>query len=212
MDLQTLKENRSLQITAVIIVSYIVIAVSFYFLAIRPKLSTISQISKDIKQKESALGKDVGYAEQEKKQREWVERVKKRISELKSKIDYYEKMLPVEKDIPYLLQYLSQVARETEVKMIQIEKLAEIESGEGQTLYLTVPVVITLKGGYHNLGLFINKLENAERFMKIETISVSSDKESPLAHKAYLLVCTYMLGKERLEERLQEGLEEDEDF
>lgn len=196
MNLQILKVNKSHQVALIVIACYVVIAIVFYLVSISPKLSTLRQASNGIKEKEEMISRSGGYER-------LLERIKegeREVVNLKSKIDYYEKMLPTEKDIPYLLQYLSQIGKETQVKLMKIEKLKEIKSERDQALYVTVPLSLTFKSGYHNSGLFINKLETAKRFMKIQDFTISGNTKLPLEHKIDVLIYTYMLWQEEKEE------------
>lgn len=195
MNLQELKENKSIKIISTVIVSYFVLIISFYLLIVSPKLSILIKVSSGIKVKERAVKKIGNYQGLENK----IEKAKNKMSELKLDIEYYEKMLPTEREIPRLLQYISQIARETNIKLIELEQLAEKKPEEEQSLYVAVPIALTIGGDYHDLGLFMNKIETADRFMKIETFNISSDDETPLSHEARLLIHTYMLWKEKPE-------------
>ena len=187
MNLEDLKENKAYQIVAGVIAAYIVCTVMFYFIAIAPKVSMSSELKAKIVEKQSFLLK-AGSME---KQREKIEEAKVKIEKLKENISYYEKKLPTEKDIPDLLQYLSNIATSTDVTLLEIEKKQEVR--QEQTLYVTVPFKLILKGGYHNIGSFVSKLENADRFMKIEYLKVEEDKKNPFEHMGEIMVYTYIL-------------------
>ncbi|MCK5306173.1 MAG: type 4a pilus biogenesis protein PilO [Candidatus Omnitrophica bacterium] len=192
MNLESLKEDKSQQIILSIFAAYVLAAALFYFIFLGPRFSALKEVKASVNEKGAGLNMS-GDCE---KQREKIEEAKKKISKLKSKINYYERMLPTEKDIPYLLQYLSGAAKQTNVKLFQIEKKAEIKAEKEQAIYATVPLALKLKGGYHSIGLFINKLENAERFMKIQSFEIKSNDKARHEHKADILVYTYMLIKE----------------
>lgn len=189
MNLKDLKENKTYQIIGGVIAVYIVGAIIFYFAAIAPKIGTIKELKVQIFEKRAFLSK-AGSVE---KQKEKIEKAKIRIKEIEGNISYYEKKLPTEKDIPDLLQYLSDIATETDVKLLEIEKRQEIRREQEQTLYVTVPLKLILKGGYHNIGFFISKLENADRFMKIEGLEIKEDKKNPFEHRGEMVVYTYIL-------------------
>jgi len=190
MNLEDLKENKAYQIVAGVIAAYIVCTVMFYFIAIAPKVGAVNILKEKITEKQSFVSK-AGSIE---KQREKIENAKIRIDELKNDISFYEKKLPTEKDIPDLLQYLSTVAKESDVKLLEIEKKQEIRQEE--MLYVTVPFKLILKGGYHNIGSFVSKLENADRFMKIQELEVKEDKKNSFEHRGEMVVYTYILNSQ----------------
>ncbi len=189
MNLEELKENKTYHIIGGIIAVYIVGAVIFYFVAIAPKIDTAKELKVQIAERRIFLSK----AGSVKKQKEKIEQAKARIKKIEDDISYYEKKLPTEKDIPDLLQYFSNIAIETDVKLLEIEKKQEIRQEQEQTLYVTVPLKLILKGGYHNIGFFVSKLENADRFMKIERLKIKEDKKNPFEHRGEMVVYTYML-------------------
>ena len=190
MNLKDLKDNKAYQIMGGVIAGYIIFTVIFYFIAIAPKIGAANILKEKITEKQSFVSK-AGSIE---KQREKIENAKIRIDELKNDISFYEKKLPTEKDIPDLLEYLSTIAIESDVKLLEIEKKQEIRQEE--MLYITVPFKLILKGGYHNIGSFVSKLENADRFMKIQELEVKEDKKNSFEHRGEMVVYTYILNSQ----------------
>jgi type IV pilus assembly protein PilO len=189
LDINEIKENKSYQIIAGIIGGGLVFAIAFYFILIAPKAAKISELKAKIAEKQTFLAK-AGSIE---KQKQKIVDAKVKIKELEQDISYYEKKLPQEKDIPDLLQYLSNIGTETNIKLLEIEKKQEIRQEQEQAFYVTVPFNLILKGGYHEIGKFINRLENAERFMKIENLKIEEDKRNPFEHRGEMVVYTYIL-------------------
>lgn len=113
---------------------------------------------------------------------------------LLSKIDYYEKKLPEQKEIPKILESLSEIAIDAGVKIIAIKPA---ESSMGGGIYQEMPIQIKAKCGYHQLGIFINSLETGDRFMKVSDINVVANAEDMLNHNVELEIKTYTLSKEK---------------
>jgi type IV pilus assembly protein PilO len=189
LDINEIKENKSYQIIAAVIGGAVIFIAAFYFILISPKAAKISELKAKIAEKQTFLAK-AGSVE---KQKQKIKAAKAKINELEQDISYYEKKLPQEKDIPDLLQYLSNIATETNIKLLEIEKKQEIRQEQEQAFYVTVPFNLILKGGYHEIGRFINRLENAERFMKIENLTIEEDKKNPFEHRGEMVVYTYIL-------------------
>lgn len=122
---------------------------------------------------------------------------KNNIAAYKEKVDSYERMLPAEQEIPTLLESLSGMAKTSGVKIESIMPIARKEEKSQATnqVYQEIPILITAQSGYHELGSFISKLENSERFMKIVDISIKANKLTPKRHDVELLVLTYILMK-----------------
>jgi len=126
---------------------------------------------------------------------------KKTIVLCEEKINRYEKMLPAEKEIPALLENLSVMARDSGIKILGITPITAGPDKEsmqpGGDIYQEIPILISAKSGYHELGNFINNLENSDRFMKVVDIDIRSSKLTPSKHDVELVVLTYILLKGR---------------
>jgi Tfp pilus assembly protein PilO len=120
--------------------------------------------------------------------------MKASIASYDEKIGRYGDLLPTEEGIPALLESLADMARGSNMKIVSIIPAEDQESKprSGQA-YQTIPIVISAKAGYHELGKFFSTLESSERFMKIADIRIKSGVASPKRHDVDLLVLTYIL-------------------
>ena len=126
---------------------------------------------------------------------------KKQYEEMKDKIEICKKKLPYEKDIPNLLEHLSKTAKATGVKILAIEPVnpdvkIKQEAQEKGGLYLEMPIKIDARAGYHQLGIFINKLENSERFMKVTDLRIEKEGSNAKMHDVSLVISTFVLLQE----------------
>ena len=119
--------------------------------------------------------------------------LKKKITRIGEKINYYEKKLPGEKEIPAILENLSRAAQKLNVRISEIKPLDQVELG--QKVYYSVPILVSAECGYHQLGRFINALEKADRFMKISDIKIEAASDAHCRHQAQLIVVTYVMKK-----------------
>lgn len=166
------------------------IAISLYFyIFIRPTFSELSILGKDIrmlradiKNVEDALAKE-GL-------------LQKRLEDVYNKALLYEKKLPAEHEIPILLEELSTMAKLTYVKILGINPLSpkrHSAKGGDKKPYSEIPIAVTAQSGYHQLGAFINRLEKADRFMKVSDIDISGNTNNKRVHRVELVVSTYIL-------------------
>lgn len=129
-----------------------------------------------------------------------MEGLKKKLMEYNEKVEWYEKKLPVEREIPNLLENLSDMAKGSNIKITSImpaQASPENNAQRQSKLYQEIPIRITAKSGYHELGRFLSNLENSDRFMKVTDIEIKANKASPKQHDIDLTVCTYILFKEK---------------
>ncbi len=129
------------------------------------------------------------------------ETLKKRLKDMEGRVDVYEKKLPVEQEIPLLLEDLSRMAKDSYVKILGITPVSiNIRGKRKETkkskVYREIPIMIRAKSGYHELATFINKLEEADRFMELSDLKIKSNKADFRRHDIELTVSTYVLLKQ----------------
>jgi len=125
-----------------------------------------------------------------------IPKYKSDIEAFKEKVENYEKMLPAEQEIPSLLESLSSMAKSSGVRIESIMPIVKKDDKNSSSqVYQEIPILITGKSGYHELGNFVSKLEGGERFMKIVDINIKAGKLTPKRHDVEILVLTYILVK-----------------
>ncbi len=120
----------------------------------------------------------------------------KEIAAVSEKIKYYEAKLPQEKETPELLEDLARIATDTKIKYqsIRSNPMVSLKSEQIDLPYYSWPITMKLTCGFHELGNYINQLENATRFIKVESLSINAEKEI-FKHQVTLNLITYVTGK-----------------
>lgn len=109
----------------------------------------------------------------------------------------YEKKLSKEKELPMLLEDLSKMARNSRVKILGITPLDSAarayKKGEKkkEEVYQEVPIRISAESGYHELGIFISKLERSERYLQVSDLKIRASRASPKRHSVEFVVYAY---------------------
>ena len=62
------------------------------------------------------------------------------------------------------------------MKIKPLEVVGDISASE---LYSEFPILIEARAGYHQCGIFINKLENMERFIRIDEVDIKGRSGDP---------------------------------
>lgn len=157
-------------------------------LFLRPKLKQVSLLLPAV----SRLQAKVRATE-----KDWANRnsFKQQISRLNEKIDYYEKKLPGEKEIPAILEYLSEAAKRLNVRLTEIKPIEQSENKHRGEIYYSVPILLKAECGYHQIGRFINELERADRFMKISDIKIEAGPTQGNTLSIELITVTYVMGQ-----------------
>ncbi len=121
-------------------------------------------------------------------------RIKAQYENLKNQSQALEKKLPSQDEISVLLQDFSKVAESAGAKILRIkplEILGEDVAVAGQ-FFLEYPILIEARAGYHQCGVFINKLENMERFIRIDAVDIKGRAADPRHHDIRLRVSAYV--------------------
>lgn len=130
--------------------------------------------------------------------RDWanLDSFKQKTTSLSEKIAYYEKKLPGKKEIPAILEYLSDSARKLNVRITEIKPVEQGQDTEDKDkIYYAVPILLKAECGYHQLGRFLNELERADRFMKISDIEIGSSSDQDGILDVQLIIVTYVMSQ-----------------
>ncbi len=182
------KKNRTQSMIFVGLVALLVLLVYFNLL-LKPQVLRVA----DAVIKASRMSSDLRTA---KSNIDKIGKFKKDIEAYRQKVDRYEKMLPAEQEIPGLLESLSAMAKSANIKIVGITPMFTGERDRQKSqIYREIPILVSAKSGYHELGRFLGNLENSDRFMKVADIQIKSNRTTPKKHDVELLILTYILLK-----------------
>lgn len=187
------KSKRTQILLLIVLVSFMIAAAYFYFVFV-PQVKRVFKVTVSAGRMKSDLRSARVVIKD-------FEKLKSDLKERSQKVDSYEKKLPAEQEIPALLENLSNMAKDSDIKIIGIvpamSYFKDDKSVEKNQIYREIPILITAKSGYHELGHFLNNLENSDRFMKVVDIGIKANKITPKKHDVELMVCTYILLPEK---------------
>jgi type IV pilus assembly protein PilO len=184
-----LKDPKIQNLILMVLLGLIAVVLYMYFVFIPQVGRDVSLVGKTLKMRSDLKAARALISEKD--------ALKKQAAEYNDKIEIYEKKLPAQQEIPDLLENLSRMARNADITIIGITpvSLKTQKERRGQ-VYKEIPILITAKSGYHELGRFLSNLENADRFMKAVDINIKSDSVSPKKHNVEVMVYTYVLSGE----------------
>ena len=82
--------------------------------------------------------------------------------------------LPTSKEIPVLLSNISQLGKESGLEFLLFKPTAEIN----KDFYAEIPVEIRVRGSYHNVALFFDKVAKLPRIVNISEVGMDNAKET----------------------------------
>lgn len=125
-----------------------------------------------------------------------MQELKSRQASLPQKAAPRAKKIISESQIAQLLQDISKTANSNEVRIIQLRPAREIPGSTSQVKAVSglMPfyIVLDLTSGYHNLGKFINELENMQAFVGVRDIKIVPLADNYLKQVVTLTLYTYV--------------------
>lgn len=178
------------KVLILIVLVFVIVFVLYFNFLMRPQLARVADLL-------SRTGRMMANLKTADSNISKIDSFKKIISDNKEKVEEYEEKLPVEHEIPRLLEDLSNMAKTSNIKILSITPLpapsVKDASARKRAYYKEIPIRINAKSGYHELGAFLNNLEKADRFMKVIDIDIKANRATPKKHDVDLIICTYVL-------------------
>ena len=157
------KIQRILIFSAVIILAVVI----FVFMLYKPKLEKIGKLGKELDE----LEKKLVVA---KKNAENLEKFQKMMKEAEFQFKTAMKALPEKEEIPSLLTSISRSGQDVGLEFLLFEPKTEVR----KEFYAEIPVAMNIKGGYHDLAMFFDKVARLSRIVNIKNISIGRTKDS----------------------------------
>jgi len=123
--------------------------------------------------------------------------LKARLTLLPQKEAPKAKKIILENQFAGLLQDISKTANNNEVRILQLRPLREPQNAATYQIRAVngltpLFVILDLSSGYHNLGKFINELENLQAFVGVKDIKITTLDDNYLKQKISLILYTYV--------------------
>jgi len=97
-----------------------------------------------------------------------LEKAEEEVRELDARLKEAAAQLPDEKEIPDLLSSISSLGRESGLEVL----LFKLKPEAFQDFYAEVPVEMAVRGGYHQVAVFFDKVRRLDRIINIADITL----------------------------------------
>ena len=168
--------------------SIMVLAFLYLTFAIIPKFYELSKASREVTDLNSAINEVNDCVKR-------LDQMTEQLRASRREFEGYSRGLPDQREIPEFLERVSSIARTSDVRILSItpSELKIAQAGKkGGGFYREMPIIITAKSGYHQLGSFIGDLEEGERFITIEGLRIQYDSRFPRRHNISMVLKTYV--------------------
>ncbi len=121
------------------------------------------------------------------------------ITSLKEKLVLLKGKARLEEEVPLILDLISRKANQTDVK---IEQIMPVKAAKEELLsdvdgkYILLPIFIQVRAGYHQLGKFLQKLENADMMSFVSELQIEGNESDIMRHNSEITIQTIIFKKD----------------
>jgi len=160
--LQNLEPNRKIAIAVIVPVLILVV---YFFLIVSPRTTRTTQLETHIDEMLQERDRKTFEAEQ-------MPERQKEVDQLDKQLKLALTRLPDEKEIPELLSSISNLARDSGLDILVFRQVPE----GYQEFYAEVPVEMQVRGGFHQVAQFLDRVGKLDRIVNVSNIVVKSPK------------------------------------
>ena len=146
---------------------FLIVIGAYVGLSFYPKFDEISTLKKEVEDLENKLTIAKRKARQ-------LPRYRKMLEDKKAEFNVAKKALPEKKEIPSLLTGISRAGKTAGLEFFLFQPGKEKE----QEFYAEIPVSIRVRGSYHNVAIFFDKVSRLFRVVNITDIVMNTRRDA----------------------------------
>jgi len=170
--------SQAQRIIVSVVFFVVIVGISIYFLY-WPKLEKINSLKKQLTNLEKKLSTAKRNAADLKK-------FQAKMKKARAQFNMAMKKLPETKEIPSLLTAISDSGQQVGLEFLLFEPKKE----KKKEFYAEIPVAMSLRGDYHNLAIFFDKVARLNRIVNITNIQMTRAKGKGKAAGELAAKCT----------------------
>lgn len=147
----------------------------FIYVIYIPKAARINELKEELDGLQVRLTKARASAKE-------LDKYQKKYKEAQGKFRLALQLLPDKKEIPSLLEDISKSGIRSGLEFLLFQPKPEVSKG----FYAEIPVIIKVKGGYHNLAVFFDQVGRLPRIVNISNIKIKGTIKTPKKGRRYL--------------------------
>lgn len=144
------------------LVTIAVLVGAFYYFVYSDQVENIARLDKSIADQEARLVKLKKAATE-------VEELEKRLAESEKELAELLSLLPDQKEIPALLDSISQLGSKVGLENILFQPQAEVH----KEFYAIIPIRLDMVGTYHQVGVFLDNVSKMHRILKVDSLNLN---------------------------------------
>jgi type IV pilus assembly protein PilO len=166
IDAQTIANLSPARKLLLVLVIAVLIFGLYWQFAYKGKARTINRLRSDLSNKQAKLNENEAIARN-------LPRFKAEVNKLNQQLGKVVQELPNSREIPNLLETISNLGALNGLEVIYIKPQNDVDKG----FYAEVPIAIKVKGGYHEMGLFLDALSRLPRIINVSDVTIGNARE-----------------------------------
>jgi len=163
---EKLGELTPAQRVLLVLVTILLLGGAFYFLKYKDQAQSIKRLQASINEQQKKL-ETLKLAAVE------VEKLQKELAQSEEQLKQVLSLLPDQKEIPGLLDNISQLGAEVGLENILFQPQPE----QPREFHAAIPIRLDLVGTYHELGAFLDRVSKLDRILKVENLNLARQKD-----------------------------------
>jgi type IV pilus assembly protein PilO len=176
-------------------IAVLLIGVATYSLSVSDSLDKIASLNEEIARQETQLVELEQKAQHRTQFLREVERLKQRLREA-------EEQLPKQAEIPKVLRDIDYEAKQAGLRVDRFEPQVEAQQGD----FAAVPLKMTVRGNYHELAVFLDRLSKMPRIVNVTDLNMTAPT---VENKKLVVASSYTATTYRFLEREDEAKAKD---
>ncbi len=155
----------------------------YWHLVYRSKARQLNRLQGQYSSKQAKLNENEAIARN-------LPRFKAEVDKLNGQLKLVVRELPNSREIPNLLQTLNNLSAINGLEVIFIKPRPDVDKG----FFAEVPIQIKVRGGYHEVGMFLDSVSKLPRIINISDITLGNpknDKSGAIVLDVSALATTY---------------------
>ena len=163
---ESLQKLPQMQKVYILLGILVLIVGLYWYLIYKPKTAELAELNVRLEKLQAELNESMAIAAD-------LPRFKAEVSRLNDELKKALLELPDKKEIPSLLTNISKLGIESGLEFIRFKPMNEIPTG----FYAKVPVEISVKGTFHALAIFFDKVSKLSRIVNITDVNIGGAKD-----------------------------------